>query len=226
MTQIQQVLFSMQDEGYRDFQSRLMPTVSKKEIIGVRTPLLREYAKKLFQNGDYHDFLRELPHAYYEENNLHGILLCQIKNFSCVIDEIERFLPYVNNWATCDMLHPRIFAKHTRELLPYIRQWLISEHPYTVRFGIEMLMNEYLDKQFEETYLAEVSRIRSEEYYVNMMIAWYFATALAKQYDATIPYLKNKKLSPWVHNKTIQKAIESYRITTEKKDDLKTLRIK
>lgn len=226
MTQIQQALFSMQDEGYRDFQSRLMPTISKEQIIGVRTPMLREYAKTLYKNGDYHDFLQELPHAYYEENNLHGALLCKMKDFSTLIDEIERFLPYVDNWATCDMLHPKIFAKHTEELLPYIRRWLVSEHPYTIRFGIEMLMNEYLDEHFEETYLAEVSRITSDEYYVNMMIAWYFATALAKQYEATLPYLEKKLLSPWVHNKTIQKAVESYRITGEQKDYLKTLRIK
>ncbi len=226
MTQIQQTLFSMQDKDYRDFQCRLMPTVPKEQVIGVRTPLIREYAKTLYKNGEYSDFLQDLPHAYYEENNLHGALLCKMKDFPSLIAAIDRFLPYVNNWATCDMMHPKLFAKHTQELLPHISRWLSSEHPYTVRFGIEMLMNEYLDEHFEESYLTEVSQIRSEEYYVNMMIAWYFATALAKQYDAALPYLENKALSPWVHNKTIQKAVESYRITKEQKDYLKTLRIK
>ena len=226
MTQIQNALFSMQDEGYREFQSRLMPNIPKEDIIGVRTPMLRDYAKKLYKSEDYHDFLQALPHVYYEENNLHGALLCQMKNFPSLMIEIERFLPYVNNWATCDMLRPKIFRKHTEDLLPYIHCWLASDHPYTIRFGIEMLMNEYLDEHFKETYLTEVSHIRSDEYYVNMMIAWYFATALAKQYHAALPYLENKTLSPWVHNKTIQKAVESYRITSEQKNYLKTLRIK
>ncbi len=226
MTQIQQTLFSMQDKDYRDFQCRLMPTVPKEQVIGVRTPLIREYAKTLYKNGEYSDFHQDQPQAYYEENNLHGALLCKMKDFPSLIAAIDRFLPYVNNWATCDMMHPKLFAKHTQELLPHISRWLSSEHPYTVRFGIEMLMNEYLDEHFEESYLTEVSQIRSEEYYVNMMIAWYFATALAKQYDAALPYLENKALSPWVHNKTIQKAVESYRITKEQKDYLKTLRIK
>ena len=222
--EILQRLFTLQDLKYRDFQAKLMPTVDKSTIIGVRTPELRKLAKEFAKREDIGAFLDVLPHGYYDENNLHGFVLCEEKNFDRVICRINDFLPYIDNWATCDLLSPKVFKGYKAELLLHIRRWLASSKVYTVRFGIEMLMSHYLDEDFAPEYLDAVAAVRSEEYYVNMMIAWYFATALAKQYDAALPYLVEQRLAPWTHNKTIQKAIESYRITDERKAYLRSLK--
>ena len=222
--EILQRLFALQDLQYRDFQAKLMPTVDKSTIIGVRTPELRKLAREFAKREDIGAFLDVLPHAYYDENNLHGFLLCEDKDFDRVIKRLDTFLPYIDNWATCDLTSPKVFKKHRAELLPHIRRWLASSKVYTVRFGIEMLLSHYLDEEFESEYLDWVAALRSEEYYVNMMIAWYFATALAKQYDVALPYLLEQRLAPWTHNKTIQKAIESYRITDEQKAYLRTIK--
>jgi 3-methyladenine DNA glycosylase AlkD len=221
---IQETLFSMQDTAYRDFQAKLIPGASPESMIGVRTPALRSYAKELLKNGDVSAFLAELPHRYFDENQLHAFLLSEMKDHAGVLTELERFLPYVDNWATCDQLSPKIFKKHTAELLPEIRRWMAAEHTFTVRFGIGMLMQHYLGEHFQPEYPEWVASVRSEAYYINMMRAWYFATALAKQYDAVIPFLEAQRLDVWTHNKTIQKARESYRITPEQKDYLKTLK--
>ena len=222
---IEKKLFSMQDIGYREFHSRLMPTVDPSKIIGVRTPMLRNFAKEFAKTPESAEFLKQLPHKYYEENNLHGCLIEWIKDYDEALNELERFLPYIDNWATCDMFMPKIFKKHTDELLPKIKTWLKSGHVYTIRYAEGLLMRLYLDDNFKPEYLKWAAEIKSDEYYVNMMTAWYFATALAKQYDETVIYLTEKRLSPWVHNKTIQKAVESYRISKETKEYLKTLRI-
>lgn len=224
MNELQTTLFGLQDLKYRDFHSRLMPGINKDTIIGIRTPVLRKFAKEFAGTTKAETFLQELPHQYYEENNLHMMLLAGIKEYEKCVCEVERFLPYINNWATCDSPAPKCFAKHKEELLPKIRTWMASDHTYTIRYGIEMLMNLYLEEDFKPEYPKLVVAVQSEEYYVNMMIAWYFATALAKQWDAVLPYLEARKLSPWVHRKTIQKAVESYRITDEQKIYLKSLR--
>lgn len=203
-----------------------MPTVNSETVIGVRTPILREYSKEIAKNGHYEDFLKSLPHQYYEENNLHAFLIEKIKDYQTCINALNEFLPYVDNWATCDSMKPKTLGKHTEELYSQIKIWIASDQTYTIRFGIEMLMNFYLDKDFKTEHLELVAKIRSDEYYVNMMIAWYFATALAKQYESTIPFLEKQTLSVWCHNKTIQKAIESYRITNEQKKYLRTLKIR
>ncbi len=222
-TEIQTQLFAHQDLGYRDFQAKLMPTIQKSTIIGVRTPILRTLAKTFYKHSDIAAFLSILPNTYYEENNLHGLLLAQMKDFTACLQAVKRFLPYIDNWATCDLLSPPVFQSHTDELLPSIQQWLQASHCYTVRFGIGMLRRHHLDDYFQPVYLQWVSAIHTEEYYVNMMIAWYFATALAKQPAATLPFLENRQLSPWVHKKTIQKACESRRISTEQKAYLQTI---
>lgn len=224
MNELQTTLFGLQDLKYRDFHSRLMPGIDKDTIIGIRTPVLRKFAKEFVGTAEAENFLQELPHRYYEENNLHMMLLAGIRDYEKCVCEVERFLPYINNWATCDCPAPKCFAKNKEELLPKIRTWMASDHTYTIRYGIEMLMNLYLEEDFKPEYPKLVVAVQSEEYYVNMMIAWYFATALAKQWDAVIPYLEQRKLSPWVHRKTIQKAVESYRITDEQKIYLKSLR--
>ena len=221
---IQETLFSMQDTAYRDFQAKLIPGASAESMIGVRTPALRTYARELLKNGDVSAFLAELPHRYFDENQLHAFLLSEMKEYTRVLAELERFLPYVDNWATCDQLSPKIFKKHTAELLPEIRRWMAAEHTFTVRFGIGMLMQHYLGEHFQPDYPEWVASVQSGEYYINMMRAWYFATALAKQYDAVIPFLEEQRLDVWTHNKTIQKARESYRITDEQKAYLKTLK--
>ena len=223
---VQAELFEMQDLTYRDFHAKLMPTIDKETVIGVRTPMLRAYAKKFGKTADVVTFLEVLPHKYYEENNLHGLLIEQIKDYPACIAAIERFLPYVDNWATCDMIALRTMKKHLDVFIQEIYSWMASDHPYVVRFGIGMLMRYYLDEQFKPEYPEKVAEIKSDEYYVNMMRAWYFATALAKQYDQILPYLEEKKLDTWTHNKTIQKAVESYRIASEQKCYLRTLRIK
>ncbi len=223
---VQARLFELQDLAYRDFHSRLMPTVPKEKIIGVRVPELRKFAKEFAKTEDSKEFLKILPHKYYEEDNLHAFLIEQIKDFDECISALDDFLLCVDNWATCDMMSPRIFKKNTEKLLPKIEEWLISDYTYQVRFAIGMLMKFYLDENFDERYLSLVASVKSDEYYINMMIAWYFATALAKQWEKALPYIENKVLDKWTHNKAIQKAVESYRITEEQKEYLKTLKIK
>ena len=225
MTEIQQRLFALQDEGYRDFHAALMPTVDKALVIGVRSPALRALAKELKGTALAADFMAALPHQYYEENNLHAALIGHIRDFDACMAALEHFLPYVDNWATCDMMNPKTLAKDKAALLEHIRFWLRSDHTYTVRFAMGMLMRYFLEEDFREEYLALVASAQSEEYYIRMMQAWYFATALAKQYDAAVQYLEQRKLPPWVHNKTIQKARESYRISSEQKEYLKSLKI-
>lgn len=224
--EIREELFRLQDPEYRDFQSRLIPTMSTDRMIGVRTPELRKFAKELGKRPDKDEFLEDLPHRYYDEDQLHAFLLSEMKDYGECLAAVERFLPFVNNWATCDQMSPRVFRKHRTELLKPIRDWLTSEQPYTVRFGVGMLMEHYLDGDFDLAYPEMVARLRSDEYYVNMMIAWYFATALAKQYDAVLPFLEEQRLDDWTHNKAIQKAIESRRITPEQKAYLRGLKIK
>ena len=223
--EIRKELFSMQDKEYRDFQCKLIPSRDIECMIGVRTPELRNFAKKLAKEGDYLDFLRDLPHRYFDEDQLHAFLVSEIKDYGRCLEELELFLPYVDNWATCDQMSPKVFKKHRQELLKEVKVWIKSKETYTVRFAIGMLMEHFLDEDFDPEYPKLVAKVRSEEYYINMMIAWYFATALAKQYDAVLPYLCEKRLDPWTHNKTIQKAVESYRITPEQKTYLKTLKI-
>lgn len=222
---ITEQLFSLQDLGYRDFQARLMPTIDKETIIGVRTPVLRKFAKQIARTGDAAAFISQLPHKYYEENNLHAFIVEQTADYDEAIRQTERFLPYIDNWATCDSFSPKAFKKHTAELLENVKAWIKSTHTYTCRFGIEMLMSFYLDDLFRPEYSEMVATVRSDEYYVKMMIAWYFATALTKQYDATIGYITGKRLDVWCHNKTIQKAIESFCISDEQKAFLKKHKI-
>jgi len=224
MESLQTRLKQLADPGYRAFQSPLIPTVASERVLGVRAPQLRALAKELAGSPQAEAFLEELPHRYYDEDNLHAFLLGQEWDFARCIARVNAFLPYVDNWATCDSLRPPCFAAHRAALLAQIPAWLQAAHPYTVRFGIEMLMVHFLEEDFHPDYPAWVAGIASEEYYVNMMIAWYFATALAKQYDAVLPYLENRVLSPWIHNKTIQKAVESYRISPDRKQYLKSLR--
>ena len=222
--EIQDELFRLQDEKYRDFQVKLMPTVELDTVIGVRTPELRKYAKQLVKREDISGFLIDLPHRYFDENQLHSFLISLEKDFEKCVDEVDRFLPFVDNWATCDQLSPAVFAKHKQELLPYVDRWITSGKTYTVRFGIGMFMSHFLDGDFAPCYLDRVASIRSDEYYINMMIAWYVATALAKQYEATLPILKENRLDLWTHNKAIAKAVESRRISEEQKRFLRTLK--
>lgn len=226
ITNVQTHLFELQDLKYRDFHAKLMPTVNKEKIIGVRTPALRVFAKKYGKTDEAKEYLQILPHQYYEENNLHGLLIEQIKDYDTCLEELERFLPYIDNWATCDMLAVKVVKKHLDKFIDEVYRWMESDHAYTIRFGISMLMLYYLEDAFQMEYPEKVAQIRSEEYYVNMMRAWYFATALAKQYDKILPFIEKQKLDVWTHNKTIQKAIESYRITPEQKEYLRGLKIK
>lgn len=226
MKSITDLLFELRDEEYARFQAKLTPSVDPELFIGVRVPEVRKLAKLLKNTPDAEAFLRELPHKYYDENMLHGLLISEIKDFDKAIEETDRFLPYVDNWAVCDIMSPKVFKKHKPELIGNIKKWAASNETYTVRFGIEMLMSHYLDDDFNVGYPDIAAGIRSEEYYVNMMIAWFFATALAKQWESIIPYVENLRLDKWVHNKTIQKAVESYRITDEQKAYLKSLKIK
>ena len=226
MKEIVDALFKMQDKEYRDFQTKLIPTASPDIFIGIRTPELRKYAKELVKEKKYSKFLEELPHKYFDENQLHAFIISELKDYSESIKHINAFLPYVDNWATCDQMSPKIFKKHHDKLMEEIKKWIKSKETYTIRFGTGMLMQHYLDDDFNLEYLEWISKIRSEEYYVNMMTAWYFATALAKQYKETIPYIENKKLDNWTHNKAIQKALESYRITDEQKEYLRGLKVK
>lgn len=222
--EIRNELFCLKDDSFREFHSRLIPTVAKDTIIGIRTPDLRNYAKELFKAGDVSCFTNDLPHKYYDENQLHVYLINEIKDFDKCIKEVEQFLPYIDNWAACDQLRPKVFVKNKVYLLPYINKWLASDKVYTVRFAIELLMIHFLDEAFDIKYVEQVASVHSDEYYIDMMIAWYFATALAKQYDAVIPFIENRRLTPQVHKKAIQKAVESYRITSEQKKYLRSLR--
>ncbi len=223
--EIQAELFRNQDEKYRDFQVKLLPTVNLQSVIGVRTPILRAFAKNLYKENDFSDFFDDLPHKYFDENQLHAFLISEIKDFDFCIDELNKFLPFVDNWATCDQISPKIFKKHKDELLEQIKIWILSEKTYTVRFGVGMLMQYFLDEDFSLEFPKMILKIHSEEYYVKMMIAWYFATALVKQYNAVLPFLENKSLEKWTHNKAIQKALESYRISDEQKKYLRTLKV-
>ena len=225
MNEIVDLLFSKQDIKYRDFQAPLFPNIDKERMIGVRTPTLKSLAKELFNSETAKSFIETLPHRYFDENQLHAFLISLIKDYQTCLKEVERFLPYVDNWGTCDQLSPKVFAKHKDELIISIKKWLKSKHTYTVRFAIGMLMQHYLDESFKEEYMSLVASIKSEEYYINMMIAWYFATALAKQWDSAIKYIEEKKLPPWVHSKTIQKSVESYRISDDQKKFLKSLKV-
>lgn len=223
---VQARLFELQDAQYREFHCKLIPNVNPDTVIGVRTPELRKFAKAFSKEPEAAEFLQILPHKCYEENNLHGFLIEAMKDYNQVIHALDTFLLYVDNWATCDLMRPKVFGKHLPELREQIKIWMASGHTYTIRFGIEMLMTFFLDSQFQPEYLDWVAKVRSEEYYVNMMIAWFFATALAKQYDAALPYIQQHRLESWTHNKAIQKAIESYRITDEQKAYLRNLKVK
>ena len=225
MTDLQKILFSMKDEKYKDFQSKLMPTVPKEKIIGIRTPILRKFAKDFSKTPEAKIFLGNLPHEFYEENNLHAFLLEYITDFEECANAVTKFLPFVDNWATCDSLSPKIFCKNKEKLLVYIEKWLSTGDTYSVRFGIKMLMEHFLGEDFSLEYPKRVAKIESEEYYIRMMQAWYFATALAKQYESVLPFIEIRKLEKWTHNKAIQKATESYRITEKQKEYLKTLKI-
>ena len=227
ITELEKQLFEMQDLKYRDFHSRLMPGIDKETIIGIRTPILRKFTKEFARTPGAEEFLTQLPHRYYEENNMHMMIITSISDYKTCLAEIQRFLPYINNWATCDFPAPRCFAKHLGELLSEIQNWIVSGETYTVRYGIGMLMRFYLDDEyFSEDLLALAADIKSDEYYVNMMVAWYFATALAKQYGSAVRFINDKRLPVWTHNKAIQKAIESRRISPETKEYLRTQKIR
>ncbi|MBR6384996.1 MAG: DNA alkylation repair protein [Ruminococcus sp.] len=217
-------LYSLRDEKYKTFSKSLIPNVPNENIIGVRTPDLKALAKKITSQGMGENFCRSLPHRYFEENQLHSFIISQVKDYDKLIMLIDEFLPYVDNWAVCDQLRPVIFKKHRDRLIDSIKIWINSDRIYTVRFGTGMLMCHYLDESFKPEYLELVSDIKSDEYYINMMSAWYFATALAKQYESAVVYLEKNMLSDFVHNKTIQKAVESYRVSDGHKIYLKTLR--
>ena len=223
---IQSFLFDNRDNAYKNFTKKLIPTIKEEKIIGVRTPVLRKLAKSLSGEKVCDDYLNTLPHTYLEENHLHGFLIENVKDFTHALSLIEEFLPYIDNWATCDSVRPKALKKDTDTLYEHIKVWIASDSTYTIRYGIGMLLSFYLDEAFNKEHLKLVSEIRSDEYYVNMMIAWYFATALAKQYNCAFPYIESKVLPPWTHNKTISKALESYRIGDKLKAKLKTLKIK
>lgn len=224
LTKLQKQLFELQDLKYRDFHSKLMPETDKETVIGIRTPVLRKFAKEFAGTSEAEAFLRQLPHRYYEENNLHMMLITGIKDYEKCMEEVQRFLPYIDNWATCDYPAPKCFARHKDQVLEEAKRWISSGETYVIRYGIDVLMRLFLDEDFSPEYLEMAAAVQSQEYYVNMMIAWYFATALAKQWDATVSYIEQHKLSDWVHKKTIQKAVESYRITPEQKEYLKGFR--
>ena len=219
-------LFNKQDIKYRDFQIKLIPTKTVDDMIGVRTPELKKYAKELLKREDVGEFLDILPHEYFDEDQLHAFIISGIRDYDKCMTEVIRFLPYVDNWATCDQLSPKVFKKNRTELLKQIKKWIKSKETYTVRFAIGMLMGHFLDEDFDITYPEMVAKVRSDEYYINMMIAWYFATALAKQYDTILPFIAEKRLEKWTHNKAIQKSVESNRISPEQKEYLKSFKIK
>ncbi len=217
-------LVSFGDEKYRDFQSKLVPNIPKESIIGVRTPDMRKIAREIKGTEEAEQFLSQLPHKYYEENLVHFFVIAMIKDFDECVEAVEIFLPYVDCWPVCDQSSPKVFAKNHEKLLPLIKKWIGSDHVYTSRFGIRMLMNEFLGEDFKPEYLEWVADVKGDDYYIKMMVAWYFATALAKQYDASIVYIEERRLEPWTHKKAIQKAVESYRVSDEHKEYLKTFR--
>ena len=221
---VEEKLFALKDETYKEFQTKLVPNISKDSIIGVRTPDLRNLAKEIFKSEYKNKFLNTLPHKYYEENILHFFIISLIKNYDCCVSKVNKFLPYVDCWPVSDQASPKVFKKNHIKLIQDIKRWISVDHVYTKRFGIRMLMNEFLDDDFSEEYLELVSRVKGEDYYLKMMVSWYFATALAKKYDSAIKYLENHMLDSWVHAKTIQKAIESFRVSDEHKEYLKKLR--
>ncbi len=225
MTEIQERLFALRDDKYRDFNASLIPTVDKALVIGVRVPQLRKLAKELKGRPLAAQFMAALPHEYHDENLLHALLINEAKDFELCMEELEIFLPFVDNWAVCDMLGPKVLAKNKEKLMERILRWLDSPHAYTQRFAMCMLMSHFLDGDFKEEYLGLVAGVESEEYYVRMMQAWYFATALAKQYDSAVKYIEGRRLERWTHNKSIQKARESFRVSPEHKEYLKTLKI-
>lgn len=225
MSKFTDLLFELGEEEYADFQAKLTPTVKREAFIGVRVPKVRKLAKEIYKEKDYTPFLKELPHKYYDEDMLHGLIISEMKDIDECLKALEEFLPYVDNWAVCDIMSPKVFKKNKDILLAKIKEWTLSKETYTCRFGMEMLMSHFLDEDFKAEYLDMPAAVISDEYYVNMMIAWFFATALAKQWEATIPYIEKKVLQKWTHNKTIQKAYESYRITDEQKQYLKTLKV-
>lgn len=217
-------LSALGSDEYRDFQSKLVPNIPKETILGVRTPDMRKIAKEIRGTNEAEAFLAELPHRYYEENLVHFFLIAMIRDFDECAKAVETFLPYVDCWPVCDQSSPKVFAKNHEKLLPLIRKWIGSDHVYTVRFGIRMLMNEFLGEDFRPEYPEWVAAISSEDYYVRMMVAWYFATALAKQYESSVIYIEDRRLEPWIHKKAIQKAIESYRVSDAHKEHLKSFR--
>ncbi len=223
---LREKLFELRDLKYRDFHSRLIPSVPKEQVIGIRTPVLRKFAKEYAKTEEAAEFIKILPHEYYEENNLHMLIISAIRDYEMCIAEIERFLPFIDNWATCDMPVPRCFYENKEDVLERAKGWIKSDEAFTVRYGIGVLMSMFLDEDFDPVYPRLVASVRSEQYYVNMMIAWYFATALAKKWDEVIPFIEKRQLDKWTHNKAIQKAVESYRITSEQKAYLKSLKIK
>lgn len=225
LAQVQKQLFALQDKKFREFNSKLIPNVPSDVVIGVRTPVLRSFAAEFAKTPESRVFLTLLPHKYQEENSVHSFLIEKIKDYNETITALDEFLPYVDNWAVCDCMKPAVFKKHKSELIQKIPEWLASRHTYTVRFGLGMLMSFFLDDDFSEDYLQMAAAVVSDEYYVNMMKAWYFATALAKQYESAVVYIQQKKLDVWTHNKTIQKAVESFRITDAQKQYLRTLKI-
>lgn len=221
---IREDLLSMKEDEYAAFQVKLTPGISLETTLGIRVPKLRDYAKKIQGTKEAEKFLHMLPHEYYDENMLHSILLSTMKDYDQCLSLTKEFLPYIDNWAVCDTLRPKSFAKHKEELLPIICEWMKSDATYTCRFGVDMLMTYYLDEDFRPEYLELPAAIESDEYYIKMMVAWYYATALAKQWDATLPYIEEHRLCDWTHRKTIQKAVESYRVSDEHKELLKTFR--
>ena len=217
-------LFRLQDKDYALLQAKIIPNIASEKIIGVRTPALRTFAKTLYKDSDIEDFLSGVPHQYFDEDQLHAFVISLEKDFDRCITRVDAFLPYIDNWATCDQISPKVFKKNPEKLLPFIQTWIKSDKTYTVRFAIGMLMQHFLDENFDTKYVDMVAEIRSKEYYINMMIAWYFATALAKQYKSALPYIEEKRLDSWTHNKAIQKSVESYRITDEQKKYLKSIK--
>jgi 3-methyladenine DNA glycosylase AlkD len=217
-------LAACRNDQYRDFQSKLVPNIPKETVLGVKTPDMRKIAKEVNQTKEAADFLARLPHGYYEENLVHFFLISMIKDFDECVKAVEAFLPYVDCWPVCDQSSPKVFAKNHEKLIPLIKKWISSDHVYTVRFGIRMLMNEFLGDDFKPEYLEWVASVQGEDYYIKMMVAWYFATALAKKYGQSVVYIEERRLDPWTHKKAIQKAIESYRVSDEHKEYLKTFR--